>query len=221
MWAGSCSSRITRVAGGGSGTRRAPRVPTTTRARPRAAANHAARRSAGPVPLSSRAASRRRAHRPALSESGAMTRAPPGASPTAAARRSSRAESIQSSGAGAALCPDTASGGGARTSARFERGGGGRSARSVEPHEDRLSSAIQRPSARPPADKMGAGSTAYWIGRKPAASPSRSATTRPTRVARPPRGARTRWPGFSCSESGTMYENGRSSGKSKATSAIM
>ena len=58
LWAGSCSSSRTRVAGGGNGTRSAERVPTTMRARPRAAASHAARRAAGDSPLSSRAASR-------------------------------------------------------------------------------------------------------------------------------------------------------------------
>ncbi len=77
LWAGSCSSSRTRVAGGGSGTRSAERVPTTMRARPRAAASHAARRAEGDSPLSSRAASSRSAHRAAPSRSGAITSAAP------------------------------------------------------------------------------------------------------------------------------------------------
>src|SRR5262249_55229961 len=63
-----------------------------------------------------------------------------------------------------------------------------------------------------------AGSTTDWTGLSPSVGPSRSATTRPTR-GRPPRGALTRCPGVRRSVSGTKYENARSSGTSKTTSA--
>src|SRR5215469_16243451 len=192
LWAASCSSRSTRVAGEATGTSSALRVPTTTRERPRAEANHAARRSASGAPLSRRAASRRSAQRPALSVSGAITSAPPGASPSSATSRSSRAASVHSS-----VAEDgtewAGSGAGATISAYPERGGGGSMARSVEPQEERLSSAIHRPSSSAAWERMEAGSTSDCSGLSASPSPRLSATTTPTRV-RPPRGALTRCP---------------------------
>ncbi len=102
LWAASCSSSSATVAGGGSGTSRAERAPTTTRARPREAANQAARRSASGAPLSSRAASNRLAQRAALSRSGTIRRAASELPASTSTSRASRWLPTQSSGSDAA-----------------------------------------------------------------------------------------------------------------------
>src|SRR5262249_32010650 len=158
------------VAGGGSGARRADRVPTTTRARPRAAASHAARRTASDAPLSSRAASRCLAQRAALCRSGAITSADPASARRRSTSRRARDAPTQTSGGGGA--PPAGSGGGAKGSEAPLRGGGGSSAWSVEPHGERLSSAAQRERRSTAADAIGADSTARSIGLSDASSPS-------------------------------------------------
>jgi hypothetical protein len=63
----------------------------------------------------------------------------------------------------------------------------------VEPHDERLSPAAQRVSSSAESDSTGTGSTARWSGFSPPVSPSRTATTTPTRL-RPWSGALTRCP---------------------------
>ena len=167
--------------GGGSGASRAERVPTTTRLRPREAANQARRRSGSDTPLSRRAASSRRAQRAAASRSGAMTSAAPRlplerlGEPGLAAHDPPRARAR-------ARRPGGGSAGGETVSAAEARGAGGSRDRRVEPHDERLSPAAQRVSSSAASDSTGTGSTARWSGFSAVASPSRSPTTTPTRL---------------------------------------
>ena len=200
LWAGSCSSIRASVAGGGNGASSAERVPTTTRLRPREAANQARRRSASVTPLSSRGASSRRAQRAAASRSGAMRSAAPGSRSRHSTSRSSRRSSVQSSGARGG--PGAGAAGGDTVSAAPPRGGGGSSESRVEPHDDRLSPAAQRPSSSAASESTGTGSTARCSGFSPAGSPSRSPTTTPIR-ARPWSGALTRCPRATTRPEGT------------------
>jgi len=80
--------------------------------------------------------------------------------------------------------------------------GGGSSAAQVEPTDERLSAAIQRTKSSWAGTRIGAGSATRSRGLRRASTPSRSATTMPTRAA-PRSGAKTRWPGASCQPSGT------------------
>ena len=190
LWAASCSSSRTRVAGGGRGVSSAERVPTEILTRPRAAANHAARLTVSGAPLSSLAASSRAAQRAAPSRSAAMTRADPGSLLSRSTSRASRVAPTQSSVSEA--WPARSSGGGATTSPPRPASGGRRASR-VDPQEDRLSSAAQRPSASAAVERMATLSTGRSIGFSPVASPWRSSTTTPIRD-RPCSGALTRWP---------------------------
>ncbi len=175
LCAASCSSSRTRVAGGGSGVSSADRVPTEMRSRPRAAANHAARLTASGAPLSSLAASSRPAHRAAPSRSGAMTSAEPGPSRRCSTRRASRVAPTQTS-AGERES-GRGSGGGATTS-EPRPATGGRKASRVDPQDEKLSSAAQRPSSS---------AASRGRARCPADARSISGPRRPRRGARPPR----------------------------------
>ena len=84
------------------------------------------------------------------------------------------------------------SGGGAITSAP-RRAGGGESDSRVEPHDERLSSAAQRPSSSAARERTGTPSTGRAIVSSPRGSPSRRSTTMPVRT-RPRSGALTRCP---------------------------
>src|SRR6185503_4307256 len=124
---------------------------------------------------------------------------------------------VQSSGARGDAGAGAA--GGDTVSAAPPRGGGGSSERRVEPQDERLSPAAQRPSSSAASESTGTGSIARCSGFNAAASPSRSPTTTPTR-ARPWSGALTRWPRATTSPGGTTYENAWPMGMSKTTSAI-
>ena len=194
LWAGSCSSIRTSVAGGGSGASSAERVPTTTRARPREAANQAAAPlrlgdaavEPGGVEPSRPARGRLAVGRDDERGAGLALAGTRRAGPRAAA-------SVQSSGARGG--PGAGAAGGDDGLGRALRAAGGGSSESrVEPHDERLSAAAQRPSSSAASREHGHRLDGALQRLQPGRDRPRGApTTTPTR-ARPWSGALTRCP---------------------------
>ena len=204
LWAASCSSSSTKVAGGGSGASRAERVPAARRADPSRNARQAAARSSSGTPESSLTTrsifASRCAHFATVSTSAAITSAVPFVTSSRSSSRFSRPAPIRSSGLGEAsgLAPRAVAG----TMPASALPGGGRSAAHVDPTDERLCAAIQPTSSSCAVDSTGSGSTRRASGLSCGSVPSRRATTMPTRAA-PRSGARVRCPGASVQPSGT------------------
>src|SRR2546427_163631 len=215
LWAASCSSMRTRVAGGGSGASSADRVPAARRTDPSRSRFHAAARSSSVTPESSRTTrsilASRCAQRAVVSSSGAITSAEPGIAPMRSRSRFSRPAPTSSAGRSSAVA-------GRRPGARFgpdplAASGGGRSAAHVEPTDERLCAAIQWTRPRCARDNTGSRATTRSSGLSRGSAPSWSAPTMPTRAA-PRRGATARSParGFVLLPGFARGERGREGG---------